>query len=176
MKLFEDIHEHMKLSREERRAHLRLDEPCIEIGTDSRLCRGLLAHTLGTTVGNSTIYVCHACHNPNCSNPYHLYWGTPKDNHMDQVENGTYQTLRERTINKHGEKKYLKMQREKARLGGLKGGGNNKLTTEIVKERTKDYKNSKEEKGRITKLAKKWNVSHTQVRRFIETYVNGEVK
>jgi hypothetical protein len=38
------------------------------------------------------------------------------------------------------------------------------------KERFNDLKNIEKKRGYITKLSKKWNVSHTQVRRFIEKH------
>lgn len=84
-----DIVEYMELTREIRRAHLVLDEACIEIGGRSREFRGLLAHFLKTTLPPRSIGVlCHACHNERCSNVKHLYWGTFKDNDLDRIENG----------------------------------------------------------------------------------------
>ena len=40
-----------------------------------------------------TVYLCHACHNGKCSNPVHLYWGTPLDNGIDATENGLLKTV-----------------------------------------------------------------------------------
>jgi hypothetical protein len=81
----------MALTREERRAHLKLDEPCILIGGhSSTVFKGLLAHHLRTTIPEGkSAFLCHACNIPKCSNPAHLYWGTPKDNYLDMVEAGT---------------------------------------------------------------------------------------
>jgi hypothetical protein len=79
-----DIKDYMLLSREERTKHLDLSEPCIIRGTDSLQCRGLLAHVLDTTVPYGMFAMCcHACHNGDCCNPMHLYWGTASENVSD---------------------------------------------------------------------------------------------
>lgn len=80
----------MQKSRDERRAHLRLEEDCIKIGGyDSREYRGLLAHHLKTEIPTGKkICLCHACNYHWCSNPNHLYWGTYSDNILDMQECG----------------------------------------------------------------------------------------
>lgn len=106
--MFVDIHEHMKLSRDERRSHLDLSSPCIEIGGDSTCFRSLLAHRLKTTIpklsskNRNGIQLCHACHNGKCSNTDHLYWGTQQDNSLDMYQSGTALTINERYLKKHG--------------------------------------------------------------------------
>ena len=81
-------------SREQRRSHLKLDESCVERGKLklSTYLVGLLAHYLNTTIPENgyKLRVCHACNNKNCCNPKHLYFGTPKDNIVDAIENGTH--------------------------------------------------------------------------------------
>jgi len=130
---FIDISEWMTKSREERRSHLKLNEKCIEIGGDSRIFRGLLAHTLKTTIPHSKnqkcrILVCHGCNNPKCSNPYHLYWGTDSDNRKDyEFFNPNFKSLKERTIEKYGLEEYKRMNKEAA----LKGVASRKQKNDI---------------------------------------------
>lgn len=116
------IDEYILLSKEERQKHLKLDEACIERGGQSMYCKGLLAHILDTTIpSGKKIHVCHACHNSKCSNPNHLYWGTPKENRYDEIDNGGI-TIWERTVAKHG----LEIAREKAKRNANKNGLGNK--------------------------------------------------
>lgn len=117
--MFQDITEYMLKSRDERRDHLKLDETCIEIGGNSQRCQGLLAHHLKTTMPMGKGYhLCHACNNAKCSNVNHLYWGTPRDNHLDQVDAGTYESLTTRTRRKMGEEAYKEYIKETSRKGG----------------------------------------------------------
>lgn len=105
-----NINDYITLPKEERQTHLKLDEPCIERGAGSFYFRGLLAHVLDTTVPTGMkIHLCHACHNGACGNPNHLYWGTSKENRLDQVENGG-KTIWERMVEKHGLEKAKAMQ------------------------------------------------------------------
>lgn len=82
-----DIHNYILSSKEERQKHLKLEEECIEQGNArSHQLRVLLAFLLDTTVPlERNIYCCHACNNEKCRNPYHLYWGTPKENRDDSL-------------------------------------------------------------------------------------------
>jgi len=45
-----DIYKYIKLSQEERQAHLKLDGPCIERGGQSMYLKGLVAHLRNTTI------------------------------------------------------------------------------------------------------------------------------
>lgn len=85
--MFKPINEYILLTREARRSHLVLGEPCSEIGGYSKEFRGMLAYHLKTTIPSGRkIFLCHACHNDKCSNVNHLYWGSPKDNAIDCFE------------------------------------------------------------------------------------------
>ena len=110
----------MLLSRDERRSHLDLHSECDIRGGGSKEFKGLLAHYLNTEVPHGRqAFLCHACHDGKCSNVKHLYWGTPKDNHLDQIENGTFKSLYERTLSKYGKEYIL----EKAVILGKKRKG-----------------------------------------------------
>lgn len=145
------LEEYMKLSRDERTAHLDLSSPCDERGGDSREFRGLLAHYLNTTIaGGYMINLCHACHNSRCSNPKHLYWGTAKDNQQDRASR-----LRELGI--YGPKKVR--------------GKPNVYTPEKV-DRYKQIiaKYDQSEWGWLGKCANEIGISHTQLRRFLNKF------
>lgn len=85
------LEEYIKFSYEERTKHLDLNEDCIERGTISTHCRGILASFLNTTVNvgiKPWVDLCHKCNNPSCSNTKHMYWGTRSENMKDLIETG----------------------------------------------------------------------------------------
>jgi hypothetical protein len=93
----------MRLSVEERQAHLNLVEPCIERGGFSTKFTGVLVTYLNTSFpSGNKVHLCHKCHNSKCSNPKHMYWGTPKENLADNIENGKFENGYQRLVNKHG--------------------------------------------------------------------------
>ena len=171
MESFVDISEYMLQSREARREHLKLNEACIEIGGDSRSCRNLLAHYLHTTVGSYKTYVCHACYNAKCSNPRHLYWGTPEDNVLDTKESGRWKPPYERLVEKHGLEAAKGIVRKSASAGGKAGGGSNALSDiELQKWKVAIDSTDTAKFGFIGKISKKMNCSHTHVRRVLNKY------
>lgn len=116
-----DTTEYIKLSRDDRRQHLRLDESCCERGGNSTNHKGVLAEYLGTTIPKGRILLCHACNNEKCSNPRHLYWGTDKENIT--IDNPNYKTVWERSIEKYG---YEEACKRNARGDKSAGGKANK--------------------------------------------------
>lgn len=79
------------LDKQARQRHIDLKETCTERGGNSTNHKGVLAQYLNTTIpyGNK-IMLCHACNNGKCSNPKHLYWGTPKENVQDAIDFGSF--------------------------------------------------------------------------------------
>ena len=117
------IEDHMKQTKEKRQQHLDLNTDCIEMGGNSIKFQGLLAGHLNTTFPErKTIHLAHACHNGKCSNPLHLYWGTPKENVQDMVsdKNGSWKNPYDRMVEKYGKEKANAMNShpETAHLGG----------------------------------------------------------
>jgi hypothetical protein len=119
-----NIRDYILLSKEERQTHLDLSQPCVlelceNEGSLHHVNRGRLSLVLGTSVPSThSIQLCHACNNKRCSNPFHHYWGTGKENHQDQVDAGTYTTFKERYIAKHGLESYEKHIKQSASKGG----------------------------------------------------------
>lgn len=119
-----DITEFITYSREERIVHLNLEELCCERGGNSTNHKGILAQYLDTTIPSGRILLCHACNNPKCSNPKHLYWGTDYDNSViDGIKFGTYKTVHERTVEKYGYEEACAMNSRNA-IGNRGGAGN----------------------------------------------------
>lgn len=166
------IEEYMVLSREERRKHLNLSEACIERGGDSRQFRGLLAHVLDTTIPSGLkTYLCHACHNGKCSNPNHLYWGSAKDNVIDQIENGTWKPLNERMQEKYGADEWKRRSSENMRRGQKKSAEYRRYSDKQVNDyRALIVQSDPTKRGWVKRASELLNVSHTQVRRFTQRF------
>lgn len=102
----------------------------------SSYCKGLLAHILDTTIPSGRkIQVCHACHNPKCSNPNHLYWGTPSENLADAHSQGKPISPWHAMVAKHGEE-YARA-KVISNLDPAKGGRGNKGTTKSEEHKRK---------------------------------------
>jgi len=114
-----DVTEFINRSREDRRSHLCLSEPCCGRGGNSTNHKGVLAQYLDTTIPSGRILLCHACNNDKCSNPKHLYWGTDKENIT--MDNPEWKTIWERRVNKLGYEEACKAQ---GRKGNTFGTGN----------------------------------------------------
>lgn len=166
MNVFVDITEYMQKSREERRAHLVLDDACIMLGGTSYQFRGLLAHHLKTTLPSTgtRISVCHACNQGGCSNVQHLYWGTDRDNHLDEVSAGRYKTFHEKIINKLGpegaKQHYVAAAKHRRSFG-------NRFTVPVSYEHYRESFQAvdRTQRGWKAKLARELNISCTHVTR-----------
>ena len=152
----------------ERQKHLLLSTPCEERGGVSKDFRGLLARELDTSMpcggAGRRIHLCHACNNHKCSNPLHLYWGTPLENHQDQVAHGTWILPSDRLKKKLGSPEAIKA--FYARLGSLGGKARKKTTIEAGLAK-KIMAADKTERGWVVRLAKELGVSHTTIRRMV---------
>jgi len=126
-------------TREQRMSHLNLLDDCIEIGGNSVKYQGLLAYFLNTTIperGGKKIMVCHACNNPKCSNPKHLYWGSTSDNVLDSQKIGTWKSAYKRTVEKYGEIEAKEIYKKNGfKKGNSCSVGNNKNKTEEHKKK-----------------------------------------
>lgn len=97
------IEDYIKLLKEERQKHLDLESPCILRGGNSTQHRGILVQYLDTTFPKGRILLCHACGNGECSNPVHLYWGTDKENIVEDGKKfGTFENPWKRMVEKYG--------------------------------------------------------------------------
>lgn len=98
-----DITKYILESKETRQAHLDLTDPCVERGGVSTHFKGVLAQYLETTIPKGRILLCHACNNAKCSNPKHLYWGTDRENIVDDGSKfGTWKNPWQRAVDKYG--------------------------------------------------------------------------
>ena len=97
------IEEHIKLPKVERQKHIDLTEACMERGGISTQHRGVLVEYLDLTFPQGRTLLCHACGNGKCSNPRHMYWGTDKENIVEDGEKfGTHKSPWHRMVDKYG--------------------------------------------------------------------------
>lgn len=132
------IEEYILLSQAERQRHLKLNEPCVYRGGEgwvSVYSKGLLAYILDTSIprGNK-IQLCHACHNGECSNPFHVYWGTPRENRMDAISSGrNNKTVWQYTVAKYGEEASRIRQAHRGNTNGCGNKGKPKPEEQCLK-------------------------------------------
>ena len=145
-----DINDYMQQPLEERQAHLKLDEACLERGGQSMYLKGLLAHVHDTTIpSGKKIHVCHACNNAACSNPNHLYWGTASENALDRdayygitiwdkmiakygLEEARVRNSRKGNTNGSGNKGKPKSEEHKRKIAANRKGGRQKKYAEVM--------------------------------------------
>lgn len=99
-----NVKDYLKQDISIRQKHLRLKENCLERGGGSPIHRGVLAEYLKGQIYNKPADLCHACNNPKCSNPRHLYWGTRSENVKDSINYGSWTSPYQRLVEKMGEK------------------------------------------------------------------------
>lgn len=129
-----DTSEYIKLPKSERQKHLDLESPCVERGGNSTNHKGVLAQYLNTTIPKGRILLCHACGNGLCSNPKHLYWGTDRENIVeDGTKFGTFKTAWEYSVEKYGLEEAI-ARNAKGKVGNKFGAGNK------GKPKTKEHK------------------------------------
>ena len=120
-----ELNEYIKLPKSNRQLHLNLNDPCLERGGSSTHHRGVLAQYLDSDIPGHKILLAHACNNPKCSNPLHLYWATHYENTVEDGKAfGTWKSIWDRTVEKHGleEAKLLNARGDKSKAGkGNKG-------------------------------------------------------
>lgn len=175
--MFQKIEDYMLKSRDERTNHIRLDQECIEIGgLDSREYRGLLAHTLKTTIPSKKKFVCaHACNNHACSNPLHLYWATYAENLADARIAGRSKNISQNTLEKYGAEKAREIAVNNGRKGGLIGGKSAaKLRvlseSEIELWRKVFERSDIHRHGWLSRAQKELKCSHTWIRKVAKKY------
>lgn len=140
-----NLAEYIKLSKEVRQKHVKLELPCLERGGNSTNHKGVLAQFLNTNIPSGRILLCHACGNGKCSEPAHLYWGTDRENIVeDGTKFGTWKSPWERQIKKHG-LEYALEERSRVQRGNTSGSGN------------KGKPKSEEHKKKISDSIKKLN-------------------
>lgn len=119
-----DLKEYIKLPKEERQQHTDLSAPCVERGGNSTNHKGVLAQYLNTTIPSGRILLCHACGNGKCSEPKHLYWGTDKENIVeDGIKFGTWKSPHQRMLEKHGKDGVTEI-KSSSMVGNTYGTGN----------------------------------------------------
>lgn len=72
-------------------AYLRIDKKL-------RLATHVALEVDGRSMPQPGMHACHRCDNPICTNPRHLWWGTPSENTTDGYRKGRIKTPTERSI------------------------------------------------------------------------------
>ena len=138
------LEEYIKLTKEERQKHIDFSLDCLERGGNSTNHRGVLAEFLNTDIPGHRIILAHACNNPKCSNPRHLYWATHYENTVeDGTKFNTWKNPWERTVEKYGLEEASKRNSRgdksaggKALKGKPKSGEHKRKISEAIKKKS----------------------------------------
>lgn len=168
------LREYMELPSKERKRHLDLSKPCVEMGADSRCCRALLGMFLETTcegLGMGIGLLCHACGNAKCNNPEHLYWGTSSENCLDKFEHnpGLGKDIFDKKIQKYGEDFPKRVCQFRKKVPHP-----NKLSQDEVQRRLQLISDiNLNVYGWVGKVSKRLNISNASATKFIQNYFKG---
>ena len=160
---------YIEKSREERRSHIDLSDPCLEVGCNSQESRALMCLVLNVSAPKAIkVHLCHACNNPACSNPNHLYWGTPSDNSRDAYEADPDIAKRAAVTRlKNDPDTYKKL----GRAGGLVSGPMSAMPPEEVAERLYLVRHINPHKWGFNTLAGEiWGITPQQAARWYKKY------
>lgn len=165
------LHEYILKTQEERQAHIDLSDPCLELGADSQESRALMALHLRVFLTKQVkVHLCHACGNAKCSNPKHLYWGTPRENTLDAYMHDPDISKRSRdTRLKRNPNCYREMALKRRELN--RDGA--KMDPEKVQERFESIKHlNPNEWGFYKKVGEVWGVTPQTAGRFYRKYAD----
>jgi hypothetical protein len=160
---------YIEKSREERKSHIDLSDPCLEVGCDSQESRALMCLVLNVSAPKAIkVHLCHACNNPACSNPKHLYWGTPSDNSRDAHEANPDMSKRGAKTRMANDPDVFK---KLGKAGGLIGGPLSAMPEEEVAERLYLVRHHNPHKWGFNKLAGEiWGITPQVASRFYKKY------
>ena len=121
--MFIDAREYVNNNTKEyRQKHLNLYSDCWERGGNSTNHRGVLAEFLKTTIPKGRIILAHACLNGKCSNPRHLYWGTDRENIVEDEPNR--KSVWQRSVDKYGYEEACNINRKGDKFSCISVGDN----------------------------------------------------
>ena len=142
---------YIKFTKEQRQKHLDLNSDCLERGGNSTNHRGVLAQFLDTNIPNNKVVLAHACNNPNCSNPKHLYWATQYENIVEDGKSfGTWKNPWERTVEKYG----LEEAKKRNARGNKSAGGKAQKGIPKSAEHKRKISESLKKKASVEKFGK----------------------